>query len=213
MTAEDFKSIETTFLGKYKNDKPFVPVTLKPEFMFGARGAASMFAACNGASFNRGLYRLHTIQEIPKWTKIATDAFPALSGKICCFGFDWLGRQFALDLTRKVECQPGVSLLEPGTGQVLEIDANFLTFHCVELIEFAESALACAAFDAWLAAEPRPLVESACVGYKTPLFLGGSDTLDNMELSDMDVYWELCSQLLRDTRALPDGTWIKGITS
>ncbi len=34
-----------------------------------------------------------------------------------------------------------------------------------------------------------------CAGYKIPLFIGGNDTVDNLELSDIYVYWEICSQL------------------
>jgi hypothetical protein len=45
-----------------------------------------------------------------------------------------------------------------------------------------------------------------CVGYKVPSFFGGKDVLENMELSDLDVYWTLMQQLIRQTSDLPPGT-------
>ncbi|MCP2517553.1 MAG: T6SS immunity protein Tdi1 domain-containing protein [Achromobacter mucicolens] len=48
--------------------------------------------------------------------------------------------------------------------------------------------------------------------YGIPLFLGGQDEVSNLELSDLDVYWHLLSQLIRQTRGLPAGTPIGPIT-
>ncbi len=50
-----------------------------------------------------------------------------------------------------------------------------------------------------------------CVGYKKPLFLGGSDTTDNLELAKLEVYWEISAQLLNKTRDLPIGTHVNNI--
>ena len=45
-------------------------------------------------------------------------AFPEYSNKIQCFGYDWLGRHFALNLgkTNKNMCE--VLMFEPGTAEV-----------------------------------------------------------------------------------------------
>lgn len=40
------------------------------------------------------------------------------------------------------------------------------------------------------------LLHSQCAGYKVPLFLNGQDTLDNLEVSDMEVYWEIMAPLI-----------------
>jgi hypothetical protein len=50
------------------------------------------------------------------------------------------------------------------------------------------------------------------VGYRVPLFLGGSDTLENLEVTDLDVYWTICGQLRLAAAQLPEGTAIKGIS-
>ena len=36
-----------------------------------------------------------------------------------------------------------------------------------------------------------------CAGYKVPLFLGGDDIVENLEDSDMEVYWEVLTQAKR----------------
>lgn len=55
----------------------------------------SFLKAFSGATFKNGLFRIHDINDIAKWTKIVEDAFPKYKGNILVFGYDWLGRQFA----------------------------------------------------------------------------------------------------------------------
>jgi len=131
-----------------------------------------------------------------------------------CFGCDWLGRQFALDSRRLNGREPLVLMAEPGTGEVLEIPATFSSFHDKELVEFGEEALARSFFEQWAVdnAQSLPLAASQCVGYRVPLFLGGLDTVDNLELIDLDVYWTLCGQLRHGVRRMKPGATIKGLT-
>jgi hypothetical protein len=117
---------------------------------------------------------------------------------------------FALDSNRLIGDQLGVLMLEPGTGQALEIPVGFLDFHCDELIEFADAALAREAFGSWRQLDNRPLSPTECVSYRVPLFLGGKDEIENMERSDLSVYWDLSGQLIRQADALPEGTPITG---
>ncbi len=44
-----------------------------------------------------------------------------------------------------------------------------------------------------------------CVGYQTPLFLGGVDATTNLEICDVDVYWTLSAQILAQVGGLPVG--------
>ena len=57
-----------------------------------------------------------------------------------------------------------------------------------------------------------PLKADECVGYRVPLFLGGQDVVDNLEVSDLGVYWSLCAQLRQGTRDLPTGTSIGSVS-
>lgn len=159
-----------------------------------------------GASFGRGLYRIIASSNIKVWNDRVLLPFSDFGGRISCFAYDWLGRVFALDRGRLEDDRPGVVMFEPGTGEALEIPCNLETFHTNELLEFGDAALAVNFHQEWLDAGGAVPTIDQCVGYKRPLFLGGSDDVDNLELSDIDVYWHLFGQLIEQTRGQPIGT-------
>lgn len=146
----------------------------------------------SGYTFKNGLYRIHHKENMSQWTKIVEEAFPEYKGKILVFGYDWLGRQFGHNN------QTGTILLfEPGTGDVLNIPADFINFHNEEIADYSEDSLASAFFEEWFESDDgKELPHDKCVGYKVPLFLNGEDDLDNLEISDMEVYWGIMSQLI-----------------
>jgi hypothetical protein len=156
----------------------------------------------SGCSFGGGIYRIHShasafeVRSALQLGFNVADVWP--------FGFDWLGRQF---------CAVGdsVELLEPGTGLRLAIPMSVSRFHGQELFTNHDAAVASTFFDRWLAAgNPGPGFHE-CVGYRVPLFLGGSDTIENLELIDAAVYWHLSSQLLAASRSLPPGSHIHDV--
>ena len=148
---------------------------------------------CSGRSFLNGLYRIHHITDIPKWNDIVGEAFPDFKGKIKIFGYDWLGNHFALDLERNV-----VLLFEPGTGEVYNVHTDFINFHNEIMRENTEECFAVSFFKDWYEANNKyNLLHDECVGYKVPLFLNGDEELDNLEVSDMEVYWEVMAPLIK----------------
>ena len=152
------------------------------------------FAQLGGCTFERGLYRVHSEASAAAASKVVAEAFPEFRARLWCFGFDWLGRQFALDRSRGAAADWEVLMLEPGTGQALEIPA-FSRFHDEELVDYTEEVLAVSSFSDWISAHSSAVGFDQCVGYRTPLFLGGQDTLGNLEVSDIDVYWTILGQL------------------
>ena len=145
----------------------------------------------SGRSFKNGLYRIHNTKDIDKWTKIVENVFSQYKGSITVFGYDWLGRQFALNnKTGKI------LLFEPGTGDVLNTEADIIAFHDEEIAEYSEDSLASEFFEEWYSSpEGCEIPHNKCVGYKVPLFLNGDDNISNLELSDMEVYWEIMGQM------------------
>jgi len=105
-----------------------------------------------------------------------------------------------------------VLLLEPGTGEALEIPANFQSFHRRQLVENAEAAVALSFYKSWLASGGQVPAYDQCIGYKRPLYLGGVDEVTNLEVGDFDVYWTISAQLLSRTRGLPVGTKINNVS-
>lgn len=165
-----------------------------------AAGYGELAARFAGCTFEDGLYRIHDSGSGPKGMELLAGAFPEFAARACPFGYDWLGRQFAVDGARTEDGEPLVLLMEPGTGQALEIPFDLVAFH-EQLEDLREPALAQAFFLEWSEASGQiPLKREDCVGYKVPLFLGGSDTIDNLEVVDMDVYWTISGQLLAGIR-------------
>ncbi|RAA10901.1 T6SS immunity protein Tdi1 domain-containing protein [Ralstonia pseudosolanacearum] len=159
-----------------------------------------------GMSFNNGLYRTLEVSNVRAWNAAITSAYPDFNGRINCFSFDWLGRIFALDSQRLVNNRPSVVMFEPGTGEALEIPCNLESFHEDELINYGDAALAEDFYLQWLNTGGDHPSYAQCVGYKRPLFLGGTDAIDNLELTDLDVYWTISAQLISKLRGLPPGT-------
>ena len=176
------------------------------------KGYAEFAAEFAGASFGGGVYRVHDDQSGPRGLALIAEAFPEFASRVTPFGYDWLGRQFAVDRGRIHAGQPQVLLLEPGTGEALEIPLPFEAFHDEELIDHADAALAVEFFEAWAASSGQVrLQRDQCVGYRVPLFLGGQDVVENLELSDLDLYWSICGQLRRGVLDLPPGTSINQV--
>ncbi|WP_255769136.1 T6SS immunity protein Tdi1 domain-containing protein [Pseudarthrobacter sulfonivorans] len=171
----------------------------------------NLFETYGGTTFEGGLYRVHDVASSREASEAAAFAFPALKAPLLCFGFDWLGRQFALDFRRGSAEKPGVVLLEPGTGEALEVPVAFSDFHDYALFRYRDSCLFPEALEDWCAGGGPAPEFNQCIGYKTPLFLGGSDDESNLELTDIDVYWSIMGQLIVATRDLPDGASISSL--
>ena len=197
------------FLTAYQPDRPNTSSSVAvPEQLRLSAPDAESLARYAGATFADGLYRLHPIINIDRFTQIAAEAFPEFESRIICFGMDWLGRQFALDQSRIDNGAPSVLLLDAGAGEGLEVPATFRSFHNEELVDYADAALAVHLYHEWRSrggAAPR---SKQCVGYSIPLFLGGRDTVNNLELIDAEVYWGIVGQLRNKTRTLPVGTTV-----
>lgn len=193
-------------------DQAAGPRWSEPRLM-GAVGYVELVDQFAGCTFEDGLYRLHDAESGPRGEVSIADAFPDFAGHVCPFAVDWLGRQFGLDARRSEGGEALVLLMEPGTGQALEIPFSFRSFH-ENLNDLREPALAVSFFSQW-AAENRgqiPLDPQECVGYKVPLFLGGQDAVDNLEVIDLQVYWSVCGQLRQGTKRLPAGASVRQIS-
>jgi hypothetical protein len=175
------------------------------------RGLSEFFHTFGGSSFRGGLYRAVDPADLSRWNERISFMFPRFEGRIICFGYDWAGNGFALDAMRLEHGQPGVILFAPGTGEALEVPKNIQSFHDIELVRFGEAALGVGSFDRWLAAGGSEPKYEQCIGYKVPLFLNGVDKVDNLEVSDLDVYWHIMGQIREKIKHLPPGTRINNV--
>jgi hypothetical protein len=195
----------------HRTAKDLVPsATWSDPVLMSIRGYSEFAARFAGCTFDDGLYRFHDERSGPVAAEAVDSAFPDFAGRVVPFAFDWLGRQFVIDRNRVVG-EPQVSLLEPGTGEALEIPCGFVEFHDVELVEFRDAALAEPFFERWRRTTQAPLSFTDCAGYRVPLFLGGVDAVENLEVIDWAVYWTISGQLRLGTASLPPGTSVRQV--
>lgn len=168
----------------------------------------TLFFECGGCSFNNGLYRIHNPNSSLHWAIIIGNYYPKYKGRIIPFAYDWMGRHFTTDVNRE-NC---ILMFDPATGEDFELNENLLLFHNESLVYERESVLAEQLFNKVInVLSVSKINYNDCIGYKVPLFLGGSDTLNNYELSNMEVYWEIQCQLYLQIKDLPPGTKIDSI--
>ena len=138
LTSQLFKR----FLTQYSLDT--VTETLKPvpsERYIGIDGWNELFAFANAASFNCGVYRVVNLEDVQFWKGAITSVFPKFAERIIPFGYDWLGRFFALDKGRMEQGQPLILLFSPFTNEVLELPAGLIDFHNNILVDQSEPAV------------------------------------------------------------------------
>lgn len=170
----------------------------------------SWIAAVGGRSFGGGMYRVHTPESGVVADSWVASAFPAYEGRVACYGYDWLGRQFAIDTQRGAA--EGSFMVEIGFAEVLWNPVSFDQMHGRDMADIANEIFAGDFLASWRKAGGKVPGLSECVGYRKPPFLGGADELDNLQLTDLETYWTIMGELCRKVADLPEGTQISGIT-
>lgn len=149
-----------------------------------------------GCSFNGGLYRIIHPQEMEQWNDRVNASFPTFHGLFSCFGYTWDGDAFALYDREEMNGKPSVLLFEISSGRALGIPDNLETFHNTTLVNDPDPPLNVEFYEYWKESGGKPPKYDECVGFRIPLFLGGSDDYENMEISDIDVYWSITGQIM-----------------
>lgn len=153
------------------------------------------------SSFNGGLLRFllpDTKLSLSGWN--GPDGWgpdwPGRQGQLFVFAYDWMGRQFGFDNERKnSQGEAEIGMLVPGTGELLEIPAVFHVFIEKTLVYESEAALAERFYASWQKKNKKQLRHHECAGYHVPLFLNGEDSVENLEVSDMQVYLSLMGRM------------------
>lgn len=153
----------------------------------------SFITKLGGLQFGNGLFNTFSKQNIKKWTEIVTEAYPEFSDKFSLFGYDWQGNCFGIDLRSNTRGK--IVLFEIAADEVLEIPVSFIEFLNIEIPSNPDACLLKSYFDEWVNSSNTAIKDGECVGYKIPLFLGGEDSISNLEIGDMEVYWHILSQI------------------
>jgi hypothetical protein len=149
-----------------------------------------LFSNFGGLSINLGVFRIHTYESAKKWTDIIIESFPEHQNKIVAYGFDWMGRQFAIDIDNVIR------MFDSSTGEEFEMEQSLEGFFNEELVEFGVETLATDTFESWNT-EKIALKHNQIVAFEIPLALGGKDSPENYHIIDGEVDWEINRQLLK----------------
>lgn len=187
------------------------PVDAEPMVAQAVPELREFFSLFSGLSFEKGLYRVMNASSLAEANSFIAVAFPFYSRRAKCFAYDWFGRIFALDMGRMKGGEPEILMFELMEVLDLEVPCNLVNFHDSELINEREVVLDSKWHAEWLARGESIPMPDRCVGLKKPLFLGGEFAFDNMEATNLSVYWHMTAELIKMTRGLPHGTRIRDI--
>lgn len=165
-----------------------------------------------GATLSDGFYRFHTAESCQAGNSACADLVRGFEGRFHVFAFDWLGRHLAVDL-RPASADGKVIAVDPGAGEHLATGCTFGEWH--DAVAAPDDPLAYCLYKEWREVNPSagPLRFHQAIGYKVPVFLGGTDEVANLEIIDLGVYFKLCTQLARSARTTRAGSTIREPTA
>jgi hypothetical protein len=76
--------------------------------------------------------RVYSVKSSASARKLAVEVFPEFSDSVLPVAEDWLGRQFCVGLKRGDGPKRRILFLEPGSGEVFEIDGGLPELFNVE---------------------------------------------------------------------------------
>lgn len=158
-----------------------------------------------GRSFGGGLLTVFRRDELPKWKELIGSFYTRYHGDFSPVGYNWLGQCYVLD------ARGSVDILEPEASSTSCTDMGLVEFLNVDGVGNRDNAFLEAGYEEWLSGH-EPVGAGNCAGYTVPLFLGGKDEDDNMDIVDMEVYWGMTGQLWEAVKDLPEGTKIGNVT-
>lgn len=144
--------------------------------------------AFGGTCFGKGLFNVIERGDIGYWEDNVTRAFPEYRNKFRLFGYDWMGRCFAVDTSD--DDVDKILVFDPSTLEVSEVPLSFIDFVNKAIPMNTNECLMSDNFIRWYNETGTELEYMQCVGYERPLFLGGTDEPENLMLDDMDEYWQ-----------------------
>jgi hypothetical protein len=177
--------------------------------LLGLEGFVELVSIGAGVSLGEGIIHVHDEGEAKRARGLVGEAFPEFGDAVEPIAEDWLGRQIAVTFAANGEAE--LVLFEPGSGEAFEIDCGISYLFDVELIADPVAYLALDLFEEWKEVNSTTPSRGQCVGFKVPLFLGGSGEIDNLEIIDVEVYWSLLGQLRAGTKNLPPGSTVSQV--
>ncbi len=192
------------FLQLFEVDEGASPVPDGGRLSGGIDGAA-ILALVGGRSFNLGAFRTFSTESSKDWNDVISDAFPAYKGIIRCIGFGWDGQVIAEVLRDREDIERGVAIFNPNTAETLNAPVSIVDFMNDMIGDDEEDVLEAGLYLTWLKADKTPVQIDECVGYDVPMFVGGDQSMENMNVIDFEVYWDISRDLIKKYFDAEDG--------
>ena len=168
----------------------------------------TLFEECGGQSIRQGLYHVYDADTSLRWSEIIGNYFEQYKGRIIPFGYDWAGRQYAMEIVKG----DNILMFDAATAEQSALSQNIVSFHNYDLVDDIDSFFSENHFYQVLHAMGLTEIKyGSCIGHKVPLFLNGLDAVENYEVVNTEVYWEFQCQIYSQIKNLPPGTKINSI--
>ncbi len=131
-------------------------------------------------------------------------SWPDIECGLTVFGYDWMGRLYALDSGRVIQNEPLVGRLNPADGSVRTSDLTFAEFVLGDLIAYGDRILDRERFAERQAKDAAPLLGTDVVSYAESLSDGPSAPT-NAELTRIEEYVERAGIACAERRGLVRG--------
>jgi hypothetical protein len=161
-------------------------------------------------SFGNGIVRIHSENKMLRARNLIEVAFPEYGDGVVPIAKDLMGRQISVLFASATNLFGRLLLIEPGSGEAFQIDCGIEELSDVKLIAEPVNYLSFDLFKECKKRNPRISSSGQCVGFKVALFLGGSGSVDNVEVGDEQVYWSVFGQLRAKVKGLSPGSKIGG---
>ncbi|MBB3696573.1 DUF1851 domain-containing protein [Flammeovirga yaeyamensis] len=148
-----------------------------------------------GSIIENGFFRIHTFGSSIFWLKEIVSFFKIETVTFIPFAYDFYGRQYASNVNDDT-----ITMFDPSDGEKYFLDNMPISeFFNEFVVENREEPCGYSDFKSLSNLYGEILRSSDCLGFKKLLFLGGEDELENLEVQDMEMYWELNKQLKHQT--------------
>lgn len=155
-----------------------------------------------GCIFNKGLFKIHTFEYVHKWTNLLKEFFKEEMPdfNLLCFATNWQGNMYCINSSNSE-----IVYFDPATCEFFEAEFSIDEFFNSVLVdgeydiifeEYFEEAQAYLKFDF--------IPYDKSLGHKIYLHLGGREVVQNLEIVDTEVLWELQIQTANRINEIPD---------
>lgn len=155
-----------------------------------------------GNIYHYGVLKIHTFEYVQKWTELLRNYFKEEFPKfdMICFASNWQGIMYCINSTNSK-----IVYFDPATCEFFEAEFSINDFFDKILVEGEYDII----FEEYFN-ETREFMKfnsiqfDKSIGHIIYLHLGGQDDVDNLEIVDTEVLWELQIEVANRINEIPD---------